>query len=128
MNEFRELAEAAQDPRFIEKKAGQTIVEQGEKGNFMFVVEKGTARIMADGVVLEEAGSGDIVGEMALIDNAPRSARIVAGTDCRLIPISKWRFLHLVRKDPAFSIHVMQVMNRRLREMNQRLARAGQPG
>ena len=59
---------------------------------------------------------------MALIDSDPRSASIIAETDCQLIPISKWRFLHLVRKHLEFSLHVMQVMNRRLRKMNERIA------
>jgi CRP/FNR family transcriptional regulator, cyclic AMP receptor protein len=122
VSELTELTDNAKDPNQVRKGAGETIVEQGEKGSFMFYIEKGTAQVVFNGAVLEVASSGDIVGEMALIDSDPRSASIIAETDCHLIPISKWRFLHLVRKHPEFSLHVMQVMNRRLRKMNERIA------
>ncbi len=121
LNELEELSTNAKDPTIVRKRAGESVVEQGEKGNFMFIVESGTAQIKYQDQVLESASAGDIIGEMALIDSAPRSASVIAESDCTLIPISKWRFLHLVRKDPEFSLHVMQVMNRRLRKMNERI-------
>lgn len=122
VSELTELTDNAKDPNQVRKGAGETIVEQGEKGSFMFYIEQGTAQVVFNDAVLEVASTGDIVGEMALIDSDPRSASIIAETDCQLIPISKWRFLHLVRKHPEFSLHVMQVMNRRLRKMNERIA------
>lgn len=122
MDELRDLSNDAKEPMSVEKAAGELIVERGKKGRFMFVIDAGTVKILFKDRVLERASKGDIVGEMALIDDVPRSASIIAETDCRLIPISKWRFLHLVRKDPKFSLHVMKVMNRRLRRMNERMA------
>ena len=121
VSELTELSDNAKDPNQVHKGAGETVVEQGEKGSFMFYIERGTAQVVFNGEVLETASVGDIVGEMALIDNDLRSASIIAETDCQLIPISKWRFLHLFRKHPEFSLHVMQVMNRRLRKMNERV-------
>ncbi|HEU5100134.1 MAG TPA: Crp/Fnr family transcriptional regulator [Roseiflexaceae bacterium] len=61
------------------------------------------------------AGPGGIVGEMALIDDRPRSATAVAATDCRLVPIDERRFTFLVQQTPMFALAVMRVMAERLR-------------
>ncbi|HXQ21148.1 MAG TPA: cyclic nucleotide-binding domain-containing protein, partial [Candidatus Acidoferrales bacterium] len=68
--------------------------------------------------VVETMGPGGILGEMALIDQNPRSATAVAKTDCTLVPVNEARFKFLVKQVPAFSLEVMRVMASRLRKMD----------
>jgi CRP-like cAMP-binding protein len=64
---------------------------------------------------LAELSTNEIFGEMALIDDAPRSATAVAKTDVELVPISEKQFLFLVSQTPFFALKVMRVLARRLR-------------
>jgi CRP-like cAMP-binding protein len=100
--------------------AGQPAFLAGEAGRMMFVLIEGEADVIVGGEVVEAAGRGAIFGEMALIDSAPRSATVIARTDCRLLPIDIERFNALIQKTPDFARHVMKVMADRLRSMNSR--------
>jgi CRP-like cAMP-binding protein len=69
--------------------------------------------------------AGAIVGEMALIDkNAPRSASVIAKTNCRLAPIDEKRFEWMVAQTPSFALHVMRVFVDRLRWTTERASSA----
>ena len=65
-----------------------------------------------------------IIGEMALVDDSPRSATVVAFEDSVLIPIGRERFTYLVQRNPKFALFVMDTMVRRIRQMNVRLEMA----
>jgi len=80
------------------------------------VILEGQVDIQASGKVLETIHSGGIFGELALVDNEPRSAEAVAKTDCKLVPINKKRFGFLVTETPFFALEVMKVMANRLRQ------------
>jgi CRP-like cAMP-binding protein len=95
--------------------AGQTIFEAGALGDVMYVVQEGDVDIVLAGRVIDSAGAGGIIGEMALISDKPRSASAVARTDCKLVPIDEKRFTFLVQQTPYFSIQVMRVIAERLR-------------
>jgi CRP/FNR family cyclic AMP-dependent transcriptional regulator len=95
--------------------AGQVIFQEGEAGDVMYVVQAGQVNILLDGAPFDMAGPGDIIGEMALIDDRPRSASAVAATDCTLVPIDEQRFAFLVQQTPHFALTVMRVMADRLR-------------
>jgi len=116
MKEIASQSVPGEDSTLVQKKAGESIIEQGEEGTVMFFVESGNANIIVKGQVFETVEPGGIIGEMALIDSEVRSADVVAATDCNLIPISRQRFVNLVQKKPMFSLYVMSVMNRRLRD------------
>lgn len=98
--------------------AGQVIFKVGERGDSMYVVKEGQVDVMVGDKVVETAGPGAILGEMALIDAGPRSATAIAKSDCKLVPVDKKRFTFLVQQHPYFSLHVMQVMAARLRRWN----------
>ena len=97
--------------------AGEVIFRQGDTGELMYAVQKGTVEIRLGERVIQTHGPGDIFGEMAIIDNQPRSATAVAATDCRLVPIDEHRFMFLVQQTPFFAIQVMRVMADRLRRL-----------
>ena len=102
--------------------AGQPIFLAGEAGQVMFVLIEGHADILVGDVVVESAWPGAIFGEMALIDSAPRSASVIARTECHLLPIDVEKFNTLIQKTPDFARHVMKVMAGRIRSMNNRNA------
>ena len=95
--------------------AGQIIFSAGQPGEVMYVILEGEVNIQASGKVLETIHSGGMLGEMALVDDEPRSAEAVARTDCKLVPINKRRFVS-VTETPFFALEVMKVMANRLRE------------
>ena len=101
-----------------EFQANSTIFVEGTPGNVMYVVLEGEVELLVHSQVLEVAGSGDLVGEMALIDAKPRSATARAKSDCRLAPVDERRFLFLVHEHPFFALHVMRVLTDRLRRMD----------
>src|SRR5262245_53994364 len=101
--------------------AGQKIFNEGEKGEVMFVVVSGEVDLLVRGKLVESLGHGGVLGEMALIDSAPRSASAIAKTDCRLAPIDQRRFTFLVQQTPHFALQIMRVMANRLRRMDDRL-------
>jgi CRP/FNR family transcriptional regulator, cyclic AMP receptor protein len=98
-----------------EVAAGQALFKEGERGNFMYVLMSGTAEIIVRGIVIETAMPGAIVGEMAIIDDNPRSATVMAKTDCKFLPIERERFIFLIQQKPEFAMHVIRVMVDRLR-------------
>jgi CRP/FNR family cyclic AMP-dependent transcriptional regulator len=97
---------------------GEWVFRQGEKGDSMYVLLEGDVDIIVGETVVETAERGALLGEMALIDNSPRSASAVARTPCRLVAINRKRFIFMVQQTPNFSIHVMKVMAERLRRMD----------
>ncbi len=99
---------------------GQTVFREDEPGDRLYIVTEGQVDIVADGQVLETVHAGGILGELALIDDKPRSARAVARTDCVLTPITREHFLKLVQRTPLFALQVMRVMAERLRRANAR--------
>jgi CRP-like cAMP-binding protein len=90
----------------------------------MYVLLWGRAEISVGGEVLEAAGPGALLGEMALVSTAPRSATVVAGTECKLVAVDVKQFDLLARESPEFARHVMTVMAERLRRTNERLREA----
>ena len=99
-------------------KAGDHIFHSGDAGDCMYVIMEGQVQVEAGGrrqVIMEK---GDVLGEMAVIDNAARSADAKAVTDCRLAAIDDYAFRFLIEKVPDFSHDLLRVLAIRLRAMN----------
>lgn len=84
----------------------------------MYVLLDGEMEILLGDFALETTGPGNLIGEMALIDDSPRTASAVAKTSCRLAEIDRRRFHFLVQQTPHFATHVMKTLATRLRHMN----------
>ena len=99
--------------RFV--KAGGIIFREGDAATELFVIKSGQVRIQLGNRTLTELGPDSIFGEMALIDNEPRSATAIAITDVEIVPIGERQFLFLVGQTPYFALKVMRVLAQRLR-------------
>ena len=99
-------------------KAGTTIFREGEEAHELFVIKSGDVRIQIGNRTVSELSADHIFGEMALIDNQPRSASAIAVTDVELVPVSERQFLFLVGQTPYFALKVMRVLAQRLRATN----------
>lgn len=98
--------------------AGEILFCEGEVGDRLYVVVEGEIDISVEGKPVSRLEKGTILGEMALVDDSPRSATATAYTDATLLPVDRRRFSELVRESPDFALHVMSIMSKRLRRMN----------
>lgn len=112
----------ANNPNIIEVDAGKYLFTEGEDGHLMFVLTTGTADVIVNNRVVESLQHGNIVGEMGLVSPGPRSASVLATTDCQFVAIDEKRFLYLVQQTPFFATQVMRVLAERLRALNQAIA------
>lgn len=96
--------------------AGETLLEAGEQSDVMYVLMSGTAEIIVHDRVMETAQAGAMLGEMAMIDDAPHSATVIAKSDCSFFAIDRKRFNFLIQQTPNFALHVMRVIAGRLRK------------
>jgi CRP-like cAMP-binding protein len=106
------------EPDIVVFAAGDLIFSTGDSADAMYVVIDGDVDIRLNDVSIDIAHPGEIVGEMALIDQNPRSASVVALTAARLARINRRRFLYLIQNTPTFALDVMTVMAARLRRTN----------
>jgi len=94
------------------------VFNQGDVGDAMYLVLAGElrARTMIGGreTVLITLSTGDFFGDMALFDNGPRSADVIANVDSRLIKISAVNFYRLIREAPALATPFLQATARTL--------------
>jgi CRP/FNR family transcriptional regulator, cyclic AMP receptor protein len=112
INVFRNAADAES------LEAGATLFREGDPGDVMYAVAEGSIELIVDGTVVENVGPGGILGELALIDAAPRSATAIAATATRIVRVDHPRFNYLVHEHPTFALQVMTVMAERLRRAN----------
>jgi len=104
------------EPRICEP--GEVVFRAYDMGAEMYVVLEGQVELTIDDRVVETLGPGEPFGEMALIDQAPRTATATAKTACKLAVIPEKRFLFMIQTTPHFALHIMKVMADRLRKTN----------
>jgi CRP/FNR family cyclic AMP-dependent transcriptional regulator len=104
--------------------AGVTLFRAGDAADFVYILIDGQANLLVGKTIVEVAVRGNLLGEVALIDGAPRSATVVTRTQCRVLPIDASEFERLVRDLPGFSHYVMNAMAERMRRMNDNLRAA----
>lgn len=94
--------------------ADEVIVREGTTGTALYVLLSGRARVDRDGQQIGELGAGDFFGELALIEEHPRSATVVASqeSDCLLFPA--WEFTALLEEHPEVAVPIMRELIVRL--------------
>ncbi len=108
--------------RFVERefKAGQQIVEQGKGGVGFFVIVSGAAeavRARSDGekVVVNSFGPTDFFGELALLDDGPRTATVTATAATKCLVLTSWDFIAELREDTDMAVIILQQLAVRFR-------------
>jgi CRP/FNR family cyclic AMP-dependent transcriptional regulator len=105
---------------------GRTIVSEGEPSQSMYILLAGRAKVQrsdSEGkeVILAVLGSGEFIGEMSLIDDAPRSASVVTLEPCEFMGVSKDAFKAMLTQSPEVAMNVMRGLVRRLREADKKI-------
>lgn len=109
------LAEIAAFLEPLHLAEGETLFEEGDAGDAMYIVAEGCLQIVRGGVPLVDRGAMEIVGEMAVLDPAPRSASAVAIEDTRLLRLEDEHLYTLMADHPAINRGVIRTLCQRLR-------------
>jgi CRP/FNR family transcriptional regulator len=118
----KELGEIGNSCQQRTYPAGTTLVKQGDTGVGLYILTKGRVRITQERnpdraeVELGVSGSGDVFGEMALLDDLPRSATITAIDDVTALLLPVWEFRTTLRNHPDIALKLLSVVSRRLRK------------
>jgi len=111
--------------RTVKFGAGDTILCEGEEGNTAFYILAGSVEVsIGKGARARSVGAlntGDVFGEMSLIEPGPRSATIKAVTETECLETSYEEFVAAIRDDPERAIMFMKTLVSRLRHMNELL-------
>ena len=108
--------------RFVQRKydTGADIVTQGKGGAGLFVIVSGAAeviRVRTDGtkVVLNTFGPTDFFGELAVLDDAPRTASVVCTEETECLVLTRWNFLGVLRRDADMAVSILEELAWRFR-------------
>lgn len=112
----RDLHILARHMQIVAVDEGTVLMRQGEQGDAFFVALEGTARVVRDGMTVADVGPGDHVGELALIDPAPRSATVTARSPMIVGVIDHRAFAAIIRDVPPLNLKLLRALVRRLRE------------
>ena len=120
--ELRTLGRTGHVRRFA---AGEVIFKAGDAGDGLYIVE--TGRVLISVVVgnnqlrvIATIGAGDYFGEMAILDDAPRSATATAEVDTEMYFLTRGELLPLLEQRPQFALHLAREFSSRLRAFDQK--------
>jgi len=105
---------------------GEVVFQEGEKGDSLYIVLKGQVKVCLydeDGreYILAAIGRDGFFGELALIDELPRSANVITLESSELLIIRRHEFTRLLMENPTITIAILRVLSRRLREADERI-------
>ena len=121
--ELQVLSHGCQERHF---NAGATILSQGDSGVGLYVIKSGKVRILHTSSPdraeeeIATAGAGDVIGEMSLLDDLPRSASVVAVDDVTALVLPIWEFRTTLQSHPDIGLKLLSVLSRRLRKAENR--------
>jgi CRP/FNR family cyclic AMP-dependent transcriptional regulator len=116
-----ELSAGMSDADPVHYDKGKVIVEEGQTGLRMYAVLEGVVTVFVNNSAVERLGPGGVFGELALLEQSPRLASVVAETDCELLPISRQAFLLMVKTNSDFASQLLGSLAERLRVLTARL-------
>ena len=106
---------AAGESRVFSFADGAAVFRPGDPGNEAYIVKSGRVEMRERGRAVEVLEAGEIFGELALIDDEPRTALAVASGPVELVPIDRATFDTLVHDDEDFAMTIIHLMARSLR-------------
>lgn len=121
--ELQALGSSCQERKY---SAGTTLFSQGDTGVGLYILTGGKVSIIQavnpDRAEEEIAtvGTGDVLGEMALLDDLPRSATAIAVEDVTALLLPVWEFRSTLQSHPTIALKLLSVLSRRLRKAENR--------
>ena len=122
----RHLGHLARSAKLERYGPGEVIISQGDVGQVLHIIVSGSVEVRRERagqtpVVLNTLRSGQFFGEMALLDDYPRSATIVALEETTCLTLWKWHFLIALEAHPDIAVAMLPPLAHRLRQIVQQL-------
>jgi len=114
----KELEKVAMAGTEVHVADGTIVMKEGDVGHSAVIVLKGSAVVRRNGRKLRDIGPGEIAGEMALLDDAPRSATVQCTSDCSLLEITGGQFRAVMADVPTISRKVLATLAGRIRDLD----------
>lgn len=122
-NHIKDIADCCVRRSF---KEGDIILKQGEPGIGLFIIASGKVKVIkelahSEKMEISVHGPGEFIGEMSVLDNAPRSASVIAleNTDC--LVLTAWEFKARLKAHPEIALELLPIVVKRFRETNEKL-------
>jgi CRP/FNR family cyclic AMP-dependent transcriptional regulator len=102
--------------------AGSKLIKQGDTGVGLYIITDGTVRITKETdpdkaeLDLGTVGPGNVLGEMSLLDDLPRSANVTAVSEVTALLLPVWEFRTTLRNHPDIALRLLATLSRRLRK------------
>lgn len=127
---YQQLVRVMNIARIKNYEAGQVLCREGESGQELFVMVRGSVRLEAGGTEITTLPQGSHFGEMALIDSVPRNATAIAAEDVKALSITRTDFSEILRKEAPLAVKLLWsflgVLADRLRQTTSDLKEARQ--
>ncbi len=111
----------------ITYKSGQSLCEQGDIGDAAYIIIEGSADVIVTRevpLVVAQVGKDDIVGEIAILVDIPRTATVTATSELTALKITKDLFFRMVTDFPEMGVQIMRVLAQRLEHTTAQLLQA----
>jgi CRP-like cAMP-binding protein len=112
----RELEHIARSLKERAYDAGAVIIKEGDPGLGFFLITEGRVDVSHRDHRIREMGPGEFFGEMALMEETPRSATVTALERTRCLQLVRWDFRALLKENPDLAVRMLEVVVQRLRE------------
>src|SRR3990172_6705071 len=125
--EINRIAEVARERSYPKNSV---ILFEDDPGDALYVVVQGSVKVVLIGedgreVILSVLGQGDFFGDMALIDDEPRSAHVIAMEDALMLVLRREDFFQRLREAPSIALGLLRTLTRRLREADEKSGGVG---
>ncbi|MDR7482353.1 MAG: cyclic nucleotide-binding domain-containing protein [Armatimonadota bacterium] len=112
----RELESVARSMRERTYEPGAVIVKEGDPGLGFFLITRGRVEVWHHDHRIRELGPGEFFGEMALMEERPRSATVKAVERTTCLQLVRWDFRALLKENPDLAVRMLEVVVQRLRD------------
>jgi CRP/FNR family transcriptional regulator, cyclic AMP receptor protein len=114
----KELTHLARVSEDMEMEAGATLCKEGEIGHEFFVIVEGEVEVKRNGRKVALRGGGEFVGEIALLEQTPRTATVTAKTPLRVFVLTDTDFRDLLKDNPSVERKILRTLARRVVELS----------
>ena len=114
----KELAQLARVTEDVDAEAGRVLIREGDRGHEFFVLMDGDVSVKRKGKDLGKRSAPDILGEISILEQVPRTATVTAETPVRAFVLTDRAFRQLVKENPGIELKVLRTLAKRVRAMS----------